>query len=92
MERVYLLYSDYSSYARVDIIIRFFGEFLPVEVKLSASSKKDLPGQCRKYCHLKAVALDVIPDGSECFEDHVLVIDTDRIYLYEYASYGIKTL
>ncbi|MBP3883500.1 MAG: NADAR family protein [Olsenella sp.] len=85
-------FSDESSYARVDNVVRFFGKYLPVEVKLSVSSEKDLPGQCRKYCHLKAIALGESVDGSECYEDHVLVIDTDSIYLYEYDNHSIKVL
>lgn len=84
--------SDISKSARVDNVIRFFGQYLSVEVKLNVSAEQDLPGQCRQYCHLKKIELDRFVDGSECYQDYVLVIDTNCVYLYSYASHSISML
>lgn len=67
----------------VDNIIVFQGKYLPIEVKLSVAAEKDIISQLRKYCELDSVKLDknttVI---NNLYEDNVLVIDTEKIYMY----------
>lgn len=84
--------SDISDNSRVDNVIKFFGRYLPVEVKLNVHGERDLPSQCRKYCHLKTIELRRMVDGSVCYPDHVLVIDTNGLYLYSYEKHSIAEL
>lgn len=84
--------SDVSDNSRVDNVIKFFGRYLPVEVKLNVRGEQDLPGQCRKYCRLKTIELRRPTDGSVCYADHVLVIDTKALYLYSYETHSVTEI
>ena len=73
--------------SRVDNVIRFQGRYLPVEVKLSVPCEIDLPGQVTKYCNDTTVYLTKdekrSADGTLFFYNHVLVIDTNNLFLYD---------
>ena len=59
------------------------GKYLPVEIKLSVSVEKDIDSQLMSYCNLTQLYLTqdkVVMDN--IYRDNVLVIDTDKIYIY----------
>ena len=59
------------------------GKYLPVEIKLSVSAEKNIKNQLMSYCNLKQLHLTedkIVSDN--IYENNVLVIDTDKIYLY----------
>lgn len=67
----------------VDNVIKMNGKYLPVEIKLSVSAEKDINSQLTSYCNLKQLCLTadkVVTDN--IYKDNVLVIDTDKIYIY----------
>lgn len=67
----------------VDNVIKMNGKYLPVEIKLSVSAEKDINSQLMSYCNLKQLYLTadkVVTDN--IYKDNVLVIDTDKIYVY----------
>ena len=67
----------------VDNIIVFNSKYLPVEVKLSVSAEKDILSQLRQYCNLNKVKLDKKTEvTSNIYDKNVLVIDTEKVYLY----------
>ena len=69
--------------AHADNVILFHGRYLPVEVKLNISLENVLIGQLKKYVHLDWVVAgdkQIIPE--QMYNDSVLVIDTDHVYLY----------
>ena len=74
----------------MDYVISFNGKYLPVEVKLAISAEPNILGQVSKYVHNSKVYLT--DDGNKCateqdFHDgKVLVIDTDKLYMYDAAS------
>lgn len=67
----------------VDNVIKMNGKYLPVEIKLSVSTEKDINSQLSSYCNLKQLCLNtdkIVIDN--IYRDNVLVIDTDKIYIY----------
>ncbi|MBQ9947449.1 MAG: hypothetical protein IJO91_03585 [Oscillospiraceae bacterium] len=67
----------------VDNVIKFNGNYLPVEVKLSVKVERDLVGQVSRYCNLQSLALSknkII--NSNIYSNYILIIDTDNVYLY----------
>ena len=76
-----------TNLSRVDNVIRFQGRYLPVEVKLSVPCEIDLPGQVTKYCNDTTVYLTKdekrSADGTLFYYNHVLVIDTNNLFLYD---------
>lgn len=67
----------------VDNVIKLNGIYLPVEVKLSVDAEKDIISQLSKYCKLDELMLSkekIIHTG--IYEHNVLVIDTERLYMY----------
>lgn len=67
----------------VDNVIKIKGKYLPVEIKLSVSAEKDIKSQLASYCNLAQLYLTgdkVVADN--VYKDNVLVIDTDKIYIY----------
>lgn len=67
----------------VDNVIKMNGKYLPVEIKLSVSAEKDINSQLASYCNLKQLCLTtdkIVTDN--IYKDNVLVIDTDKIYIY----------
>ncbi len=70
----------------VDNIILFQRKYLPVEVKLSISSEKNIYNQLNKYCYTDEIIIDSKTDrkvsGKKLVQNKVLLIDTDTIYIY----------
>lgn len=67
----------------VDNVIKMSGKYLPVEIKLSVSTEKDINSQLASYCNLKKLHLmadKAVTDN--IYKDNVLVIDTDKVYIY----------
>lgn len=76
--------------AFVDNVILFGGRYLPVEVKLSVRCEANIAAQLEKYCRTDAIELDsrthrTAPAG-KVIAGHVLVIDTEQIFLYRAGS------
>jgi hypothetical protein len=67
----------------VDNVIKINEKYLPVEIKLSVSTEKDINSQLSSYCNLKQIYLtaDKI-ETDNIYKDNVLVIDTDKIFIY----------
>lgn len=80
----------------VDNVILFKKQYLPVEIKLSVTAEKDLPGQCEKYCNLDKLILDSKTnreaDLGKVVSNRVLVIDTDGIYIYKNEKHALEQL
>ena len=67
----------------VDNVIKFGGIYLPVEVKLSIDAERDIFAQLRKYCNLDELMLTKEKTiNSGIYDNNVLVIDTERLYMY----------
>ena len=79
---------------RVDNVIFFAGKLLPVEVKLSIGNERDLPGQVKQYCHVDRIVLDVEikNNGNILYDENVLIIDREYIYVYDDVSNQIQTI
>ena len=73
--------------SRVDNVIRFFGRYLPVEVNLSVPSEYNIVAQVSKYCNDDEVFLDKMETRGISREflyyNHVLIIDTQNLFLYD---------
>ncbi|MBQ8953926.1 MAG: hypothetical protein IJ048_07395 [Clostridia bacterium] len=71
----------------VDNVILLDGKYLPVEVKLSVSSEKDIIGQVSKYCALDDLLIEKKRSVvKKTWPDVALVIDTDSAYLYDHKK------
>ena len=74
----------YSS--RMDNVIRFYRRYLPVEVKLVVLPDS-IVTQVTKYCNDDVVYLDAAEkrevSGDRFYNNHVLLIDVDNIFLYD---------
>lgn len=74
----------------MDYVIRFEGKYLPVEVKLSVHAEPNLIGQVSKYVYNSKVFLEC--DGSRWITGDsfhvgkVLIIDTEKLYMFEAAK------
>ena len=70
----------------MDNVIRFFQRYLPVEVKLNLSPDS-IVTQVTKYCNDDAIYLDSAEkrevSGKLFYNNHVLLIDVDNIFLYD---------
>lgn len=67
----------------VDNVIKMNGKYLPVEIKLSVLTEKNINAQLMSYCNLKKLYLTadrIVTDN--IYTDNVLVIDTNEIYMY----------
>ena len=75
----------------VDNVIKMNGKYLPVEIKLSVSAEKDIETQLLSYCNLKQLYLTADKAVTDnVYQDNVLVIDTDRIYVYDNKKRMLK--
>lgn len=69
---------------RVDNVIKFQGNYLLVEVKLSVAAERDIVSQLSLYCNAKRVKLCKSKTIERGFYKNVaLVIDTDNMYIYD---------
>lgn len=77
----------------IDNIIIFQHKFLPVEVKLSVSFEKDIISQLQQYCNLDKVKLNKNKTiESDLYDNNVLVIDTEMIYLFNNITKELSTI
>lgn len=80
----------------VDNVIFINGKYLPVEVKLSIKAEQDIKSQVKKYCNTDEIIIDsksnrkIIPN--QIFNNNVLIIDTESIYMFNAKDYEIGVL
>ena len=78
-------YKTSSKPSYVDNVIKFYGKYLPVEVKLNIDLEADLKGQVRKYSNTSKLLLRPGEIArADCIYNFVLIIDTRGIYIYDY--------
>lgn len=74
----------------MDYVIRFDGKYLPVETKLSVKAEPDIVAQVGKYVHNSRVYLTIdngrYVSGNGFHDGKVLIIDTEKVYMYDDAS------
>ena len=88
-------YKSAGNPPRVDNIILFDGLYLPVEIKLAIENEHNLPMQLEQYCNIQKLVLDgrtVNNTGDMLYDENVLIIDTEKIYLYYSPTGEIKEL
>lgn len=82
--------------SRVDNIIKFYGRYLPVEVKLTFPDEDTLIAQVKKYCNDDAVFLDKNEKrgltSELLYHNHVLLIDRDQVRIYNDSTGTIHDL
>lgn len=68
-------------------IIWLKGKYLPIEVKLNIKVESDIVGQVTKYCKLsKCYLTNGTPeyiDSSIMYSKNVVIIDTNKIFIYD---------
>lgn len=75
----------------VDNAIRFQGKYLLVEVKLSVSAERNIIGQLTNYCDLDELWLEKnMKIADEFYSDSILVIDTEKLYIYSHHNHLLK--
>lgn len=81
-------YKNSSLSGIVDNCILINGVYLFVEVKLNINTEKDLIGQVEKYCNVAKAELDkkTSVNESDIFQKSVLVVDTNKIFMYNSDS------
>ena len=77
-----------------DNVIIINGKYIPVEIKLNIKAEKDLIGQLEKYCHTERIKLNKEKeiDSSALYQDVVIVLDVNGLYIYNHESRDIKML
>ena len=67
-------------------MISFDGKYLMVEDKLDIHAEQNLEVQVARYCRVDSCILDAksgkIIEGDKFYTDNVLIIDTEKIYMY----------
>ena len=78
----------------MDYVMRFEGKYLPVEVKLSVSAEPNLIGQVGKYVYNSSVFLESgrRVAGDTFHDGKVLIIDTEKLYMYDAVANQIKEI
>ncbi len=80
----------------MDYVMLFDGKYLPVEVKLSVAAERNIVGQVSKYVYNSKVFLTLNesrPVTSEAFHPgKVLLIDTDKLYLFDKSTDTVDEL
>ncbi len=86
-------YKEGCPTAYVDNVIKFNGKYLPVEVKLSVKAERDIIEQVSKYCNLDSLKLTKDKEiNAPIHHEHVLIIDTDHVYLYDHKNDRIESI
>lgn len=77
----------------VDNVIKFEGTYLPVEIKLSVAAERNIIGQLANYCDVDELWIDKTNKITDnIYSSNVLVIDTDRIYMYSHNNFMLKPI
>ena len=80
----------------MDYVFRFNGKYLPVETKLAVSAEPDIIGQVSKYVSNSRVFLTSdekrFVSGNGFHNGKVLIIDTDKIYMYDAAPDSVTEI
>lgn len=81
-----------SGYADNFILIN--RKYMPVEIKLNIQTEKNLTVQLEKYCQTDCVELDKNTEISkeQIYQDKVLAIDINGIYLYDHKSHDMNRI
>lgn len=85
-------YHPSRHFTRVDNIIKFYGKYLPVEVKLNVSIEKDILGQCNSYCGCPSIDIGEKTIALDETWQYVLVIDRESAYLYSPRSNDLQKI
>ena len=79
----------------MDYAMLFNGKYLPVETKLSVSAEPNIIGQVRKYVYNSKVFLDnegKTVSGEQFHNGKVLIIDTEKMYIYDDKQKDVKEI
>ena len=79
----------------VDNVIFINGRYLPVEVKLSIAIQNNIKTQVRKYCFDDVIFLDKdkrVIAKDKIHSNFCLVIDTEKVYVYNYYNDDLEFL
>ena len=77
----------------IDNVIKLNNKYLPVEIKLSVSAERDIFAQLESYCKLDMLLLDGERDVHDCvYNNNVLVIDTESVYIYNNTSVSLNKI
>jgi hypothetical protein len=80
----------------MDYVMRFDGKLLPVEVKLSVAAEPNIKSQVGKYVYNSRVFLDVDEkrsmSGDMFHPGKVLIIDTEKVYIYNAKTNSVDEL
>ena len=71
----------------IDNVIYFGNLYLPVEVKLNINAERDIKSQVRKYCYDDIIYLDKKGKSvniEQVYANNVVIIDTEKMYLFDY--------
>lgn len=78
----------------VDNCILINEKYMPVEIKLNINTEKDLTRQLKKYCHTEKIKLnkDNEAENDIVYQNNVLVLDTNGLYIYDHKSESIREI
>lgn len=77
----------------VDNVVRFQRKFLLVEIKLSVAAERNIIRQLTNYCDIDELWLDTnLRVSSGLYSSNVLVIDTDKVFVYSHSSKVLKPI
>lgn len=80
----------------IDNVISFNHKYLMVEDKLDIQAERDIKGQVQQYCRVDNCILDSKMSkqaaGTDFYQDKVLIIDTEKIYLYDALTDVVREL
>lgn len=77
----------------VDNVVKYQEKYLLVEIKLSVVAERNIIGQLANYCDVDELWLDKNKRiTSEVYPYNVLVIDTDKVYIYSYHNKLLKPI
>ena len=80
----------------MDYVMRFNGKLLPVETKLAVSAEPNIVAQVSKYVYNSNVFLDRdekrCVTGADFYDGKVLIIDTEKLYMYDDAAQSVNEI
>lgn len=79
-----------------DNVILIGGKYLPVEVKLSINTQKNIKAQVRQYCDDAEIVLNSKNNrrvsSERVYNQFVLIVDTDELYIYNNTTQKIEPI